>query len=64
MKEIQDKERIKQLEEEMAVMKERYRILSETTPAILFEYCTKEDKMIFLYNFPENHKKKEIENDN
>ena len=62
MKEIQDKERIKQLEEEMAVMKERYRILSETTPAILFEYCTKEDKMIFLYNFPENHKKKEIEN--
>ena len=29
--------RIKALEEEIKVMKERYRILAETTPALLFE---------------------------
>lgn len=61
MKEDTYEEKIKELEEEIAIMKERYRILAETTPALLFEYVPEEDKMIFLYNFPDNHKKREIE---
>lgn len=62
MKETDYEERIRALEEEVSVMKERYRILAETTPALLFEYIPSEDKMVFLYNFPGNNKKREIPN--
>lgn len=61
MDKIEYEERIKALEDEIKVMKERYRILAETTPALLFEYLPREDKMIFSYNFPDNKKRKEIE---
>lgn len=54
--------RIRELEEENKVMKERYRILAETTSALLFEYRPAEDIMIFLYNFPDNKKRREIQN--
>lgn len=54
--------RIKALEEEIKVMKERYRILSETTPSLLFEYKPEEDTMIFFYNFSDNKKRWEIPN--
>lgn len=54
--------RIKALEEEIKVMKERYRILAETTPALLFEYKPAEDTMVFFYNFPDNKKRWEISN--
>jgi diguanylate cyclase (GGDEF)-like protein len=57
MEETEYENRIKALEDEIRVMKERYRILSETTPALLFEYKPEEDVMVFLYNFPDNKKK-------
>lgn len=60
MRETDYEERVKALEEEISVMKERYRILAETTPALLFEYIPSEDRMIFFYNFPGNNKKREI----
>lgn len=60
MNETAHEERIKALEEEIRVMKERYRILVETTPALLFEYQPEDDTMIFIYNFPDNKKRREI----
>lgn len=60
MKKIEYEETIKALEDEIKVMKERYRILAETTPALLFEYLPLEDTMIFFYNFPDNKRRKEI----
>jgi len=62
MKETDYEDKIKALEEEIKVMKERYRILSETTPSLLFEYRPVEDTMIFFYNFPDNKRKREILN--
>lgn len=62
MNKAEYEEKIKSLEEEIKVMKERYRILVETTPALLFEYHPAEDTMIFFYNFPKNKKKREITN--
>ena len=54
-------EKIRALEAEIKIMKERYQILVETTSAILFEYKPAEDKMIFNYNFPENKSRREID---
>lgn len=54
--------KIKELESQYKVMKERYRILEETTPALLFEYRPGSDVMIFNYNFPENKSRQVIEN--
>lgn len=62
MDKIQYEERIKELETQVKVMKERYQILVETTSAILFEYKPGEDEMIFNYNFPDNKSRKVIEN--
>lgn len=62
MKETDYEDKIKALEEEIKVMKERYRILSETTPSLLFEYRPLEDTMLFFYNFPDNKRKREILN--
>lgn len=56
----QYEERIKELEDEINVMRERYQILVECTNALLFEYRPKEDTMIFVYNFPDNRSRKEI----
>lgn len=55
-------ERIRELENQIKVMQERYQILVETTSALLFEYHPNEDTMIFNYNFPENKSRKVIEN--
>lgn len=60
MNRLEYEQKIKSLEEEIKVMKERYRILAETTPALLFEYRPAEDAMIFFYNFPDNKKRREI----
>lgn len=49
-------EKIKALEAEIAIMRERYRILAETTPALLFEYRPDMDIMVYYYNFPDNHR--------
>ena len=54
-------QRIRELESEIKIMKERYQILVETTSAILFEYKPEEDKMIFNYNFPDNKSRREID---
>lgn len=62
MKEVNYEEKIKALEAEIKIMKERYRILAETTPSILFEYWPDKDRMIFSFNFPDNQKRQEIEN--
>ncbi len=55
-------ERIKELESQFRLMKERYQILAETTSALLFEYKPDEDTMIFIYNFPDNKSRKVIKN--
>lgn len=55
-------ERIKELETQFRLTKERYQILAETTSALLFEYKPDEDLMIFNYNFPDNKSRKVIEN--
>ncbi len=46
---------------ELAVQEERYRMLEATAQGILFEYFPTKDKMVFSYNLPNNHKRKEIE---
>lgn len=60
MKEAEYEERIKELEAQVRLMKERYQILVETTSALLFEYKPDEDLMIFNYNFPDNKERKVI----
>lgn len=54
-------EYIRELEEQVKLMKERYQILVETTSALLFEYKPGEDVMIFNYNFPDNKNRTVIE---
>lgn len=55
------KEKIRAMESEISVMRERYRILSETTQALLFEYRPNEDVMVYYYNLPDNHRTRKIE---
>lgn len=55
-------ERIKELEDEVKIMKERYQILVECTEALLFEYRPEEDVMIFVFNFQNNKSRKKIAN--
>lgn len=63
MKQIAEYEqKIKDLEAEIAVMRERYRILAETTHSLLFEYQPSEDTMVYYYNFPDNHTTRKIPN--
>lgn len=54
-------QKIRELETEIKIMRERYQILLETTSTILFEYKPDEDKMIFFYNFPDNKNRREID---
>lgn len=56
----QYEEKIKELEDEVKVMRERYQILVECTNALLFEYHPGDDTMIFVYNYPDNRSRKEI----
>lgn len=62
MEENEYQKRVRELEEQIKLMKERYQILVETTSALLFEYKPEEDTMIFNYNFPDNKSRKVIEN--
>ena len=55
-------EKIRELENQVKIMRERYQILVETTSALLFEYRPAEDMMIFNYHFPENKSRNVIEN--
>jgi diguanylate cyclase (GGDEF)-like protein len=60
---IYENERLNELriaEEKLEIEKQRYRILEETTHALLFEYIIDEDTMILNYNFPDNHERKII----
>lgn len=52
--------KLKQTEEKLIIEKQRYRVLEETTEALLFEYIPAEDTMVFTYNFPNNHECKVI----
>lgn len=60
MSEYEALKELKNIKDELTIERQRYRILEETTPAILFEYLPKEDNMVFSYNFPENHERKII----
>lgn len=60
MSEYEALKELKTIKDELIIERQRYRILEETTPAILFEYFPKEDNMVFSYNFPENHERKII----
>ena len=60
MSEYEALKELKTIKDELIIERQRYRILEETTPAILFEYLPKEDNMVFSYNFPENHERKII----
>lgn len=62
MKEYNALKEIAELREKLSIERQRYRILSETTPALLFEYFPEEDVMIFNYNFSDNHERKIIHN--
>lgn len=60
MSEYEALKEVASLKEQLSIEREKYRILAETTPAILFEYFPDEDSMIFSFNFPENHERKII----
>lgn len=62
MEKTECEERIRELEDQVRLMKERYQILVETTSALLFEYQPDKDRMIFNYNFPDNKTRNVIEN--
>lgn len=62
MSEMKDEDKIKALEGELAIMRERYRILAEATQALLFEYLPSEDTMVYYYHFPNNHKTWKVTN--
>ena len=62
MKQTDYEERVKALEDENRIMRERYQILVECTEALLFEYHPESDTMIFVYNFPDNKSRREIPN--
>lgn len=55
-------ERLRELELELGLMRERCRILEETTSALLFEYNPHKDEMIFIFNFPGKKSRKVVEN--
>lgn len=61
MDKIGYEERIRELEAQLKLMEERCHILMETTTALLFEYHPQEDRMIFIFNYPDNRSRKEIE---
>ncbi len=62
MDRVEYEERIRELESQLSLMEERCHILMETTTALLFEYHPREDRMIYIFNYPDNKSRKEIEN--
>lgn len=60
MSEYEALKELKNIKDELMVERQRYRILEETTQALLFEYLPEEDNMILSYNFPDNHERKII----
>ncbi len=56
----QYQDEIRNLEYKIKLMEERYRILVETTQALLFEYTPENDTMVFSYNFPDNKERRQI----
>lgn len=53
---------LKAANEQVKLLEERYKILEGTAQGLLFEYYPKKDTMVFSYNFPNNKKRREIEN--
>ena len=53
---------LKEANEQVKLLEERYKILEGTAQGLLFEYNPKKDTMVFSYNFPNNKKRREIEN--
>ncbi len=53
---------IKEVNERLLLQEERYKILEATFQGLLFEYYPDKDTMVFSYNFPDNKKRKEINN--
>lgn len=47
---------------QLLLQEKRYQILEATAQGLLFEYIPKNDTMIFSYNFPNNKKRRVIEN--
>lgn len=47
---------------QLILQQKRYKILEATAQGLLFEYTPQEDIMVFSYNFPNNKKRKVIEN--
>lgn len=62
-KEIETKAaQLKEANDSLVFQKERYKILEATFSGILFEYYPDKDTMVFSYNFPDNKRRKEIDN--
>lgn len=55
-------EALKTANSKLMMQEERYKILEATAQGLLFEYYPDSDTMIFSYNFPDNKKRREINN--
>ena len=55
-------QQMRNMEKEIKVLRERCRILQETTSSLLFEYTPMDDRMVFYYSDPDNKERKEISN--
>lgn len=53
-------EALKNANAKLMMQEERYKILEATAQGLLFEYYPDSDTMIFSYNFPDNKKRREI----
>ncbi len=53
---------LKAANSKLMMQEERYKILEATSQGLLFEYYPDSDTMIFSYNFPDNKKRREINN--
>lgn len=52
---------LNRLNAQLSIQQERYKILEATAQGLLFEYDPHQDTMVFSYNFPNNKKRKVIE---
>ena len=53
---------LKQINDELTLQQERYKILEATAMGLLFEYYPEKDTMVFSYNLPGNKKRREVRN--
>ena len=51
---------LKQINDELTLQQERYKILEATSEGLLFEYYPEKDTMVFSFNLPGNKKRREI----